>query len=219
MNNAKINIVLVDDHEVVREGIKAILESNKDLAVIATADNYENLQPILLLKKIDILILDISLPDISGIEVAKIVSKDFPEIKIIMLSMYLSEDFIFNSIKAGAKSYLPKNSSKNELIKTILQVYQSIDYFPEEVSAIILKGYLKKIKSQDKSDVMQKLTKREEELLRLFVKGLSNKEISEQLFISIRTVETHKNHIMNKLDIKSSYDLLKYALKHNIIEL
>jgi DNA-binding NarL/FixJ family response regulator len=219
MNKEKIKIVLVDDHEVVRDGIKAILESDNDLSVIATADSYEGLKPILLTQKPDILILDISLPEISGIEIAKIISRDYPEIKIIMLSMYLSEDFIFNSIKAGAKSYLPKNSSKNELLKTIHEVYRSNDYFPDEVSAIILKGYLKKIKTEDKSEVMQKLTKREEELLRLFAKGLTNKEISDQLFISIRTVETHKNHIMNKLDIKSSYDLLKYALKHNIIEI
>lgn len=216
MNKEKIQIVLVDDHEVVRDGIKAILESDNDLSVIATADSYEGLKPILLTQKPDILILDISLPEISGIEIAKIITRDYPEIKIIMLSMYLSEDFIFNSIKAGAKSYLPKNSSKNELLKTIHEVYRSNDYFPEEVSAIILKGYLKKIKTEEKSI---DLTKREKELLSLFAKGLTNKEISEQLFISIRTVETHKNHIMNKLDIKSSYDLLKYALKHNILEI
>lgn len=216
MNKEKIKIVLVDDHEVVRDGIKAILESDNDLSVIATANSYEGLKPILLTQKPDILILDISLPEISGIEIAKIITRDYPEIKVIMLSMYLSEDFIFNSIKAGAKSYLPKNSSKNELLKTIHEVYRSNDYFPEEVSAIILKGYLKKIKTEEKSI---DLTKREKELLSLFAKGLTNKEISEQLFISIRTVETHKNHIMNKLNIKSSYDLLKYALKHNILEI
>jgi two-component system response regulator NreC len=216
MNKEKIKIVLVDDHEVVRDGIKAILESDNDLSVIATANSYENLKPILITQKPDILILDISLPEISGIEIAKIITREYPEIKVIMLSMYLSEDFIFNSIKAGAKSYLPKNSSKNELLKTIHNVYQSIDYFPDEVSAIILKGYLKKIKTEEKPTT---LTKREEEILRMFAKGLTNKDISEQLFISIRTVETHKNHIMNKLDIKSSYDLIKYALKNNILEI
>ncbi|MEI6089500.1 MAG: response regulator transcription factor [bacterium] len=216
MNKEKIKIVLVDDHEVVRDGIKAILESDNEISVIATADSYESLKPILLTQKPDILILDISLPEISGIEIAKIITRAYPEIKVIMLSMYLSEDFIFNSIKAGAKSYLPKNSSKNELLKTIHEVNRSNDYFPDEVSAIILKGYLKKIKTEEKT---VDLTKRENELLSLFAKGLTNKEISDQLFISIRTVETHKNHIMNKLDIKSSYDLLKYALKHNIIEI
>jgi DNA-binding NarL/FixJ family response regulator len=216
----KIKIILVDDHRIVRDGLRSLLQDEEDIDVIGTAESYTDLVTLLsVVGEPDILILDISLPDISGIEVARIVSIKYPEIRIIMLSMYVNEDFIFNSLKAGAKGYLPKNTSKNELLEAIRQIYQNQEYFTDEITNIILKSYLKKIKNEQEPDDSDKLTRREEEIIRLVAEGSSNKEISEKLFISTRTVESHKNHIMNKLELKTNIDLIKFAIKNNIIQI
>jgi DNA-binding NarL/FixJ family response regulator len=216
----KITIILVDDHRIVRDGLRSLLQEEDDIDVIGTAESYDGLVELFsTIGTPDILILDISLPDISGIEVANIVSIKYPEIKIIMLSMYLNEDFIFNSLKAGAKGYLPKNTSKHELLEAIRQINQNQEYFTDEITNIILKSYLKKIKQEPEPNETTKLTRREEEIIRYVAEGLSNKDISDKLFISSRTVESHKNHIMNKLELKTNIDLIKFAIKNNIIQI
>ena len=216
----QIKIILVDDHRIVRDGLRSLLQDEEDIDVIGTAGSYTELIDLLSVAgQPDILILDISLPDISGIEVAKVISIKYPDIKIIMLSMYVNEDFIFNSLNAGAKGYLPKNTSKNELLEAIRQIFQNKEYFTDEITNIILKSYIKKIKHEHEPDEIDKLTRREEEIIRLVAEGSSNKEISDKLFISPRTVESHKNHIMNKLELKTNIDLIKFAIKNNIIQI
>jgi len=217
----KIKIILVDDHRIVRDGIKSLLQSEDDIEVIGEASNYSELINLLENKLPDILILDIALPDISGIEITRIMTLNYPAIRVIMLTMYTNEDFIFNSLKAGAKGYLPKNTTKKELIKAIKAVYNSEDYFSDEISNLILKSYIKKAKNseQETEDPSKVLTRREEEILKLAAQGNSNREIAERLFISTRTVESHKNHIMNKLELKTNVDLIKFAIKNKIIDI
>jgi two-component system response regulator NreC len=138
-----------------------------------------------------------------------------------MLSMYNSEDFIFNSIKAGAKGYLPKNTSRNELLEAIYAIQSGEDFFSESVSKTMLRSYIRRAtddeKPTDKSNEI--LTTREIEVLKLYVEGLINKEISDKLDISIRTVETHKNHIMRKLGLKSTVEMVKFAIRNKIVEI
>ena len=217
---SKIKVILVDDHQIVRDGIKALLSTEDSIVIIDEASDGDELLAKLKSKKPDVLIMDISMPKISGIELLKIVSKEYPGINVLMLSMYTNEDFVFNAVKSGAKGYLPKNTSRKILIEAINTIYNGEEYFSEEISNIILKSYIKKAQknedtAENKKDI---LSARELEILKLVAGGKSNQEIAEKLFISIRTVESHKNHIMQKLELKSTVDLIKFALKNNMIE-
>lgn len=135
--------------------------------------------------------------------------------------MFNSEEYIFNAIKAGAQGYLTKNISQSELLEAIRTVSHGHEYFSESISNIILKSYIKKAKDKEDENLNPEnsLSKRELEILKLFAEGHSNPQIAEKLFISTRTVESHKNHIMQKLSLKSTVDLVKFAIKHQIIEL
>lgn len=217
-----ITVFLVDDHHIVRAGIKELINNMENFQVIGEAENGEELFIKLKLHQPEILILDISLPGESGIEITKDIMLSYPETKIMILSMYTNEDFIFNSIKAGAKGYLPKNTSKRELNNALLAIAKGGEYFSEPISNIILKSYIKKVREDEtllKEEKTETLSCRETEVLKLFAEGNSNKEISNKLYISIRTVESHKNHIMQKLHIKSTVDLIKFAIKNKIISI
>jgi two-component system response regulator NreC len=220
MTMNRIKVILVDDHTVVRDGIKALIRTNENVDVIGEAGSYEELKGILKTNIPDILILDVSLPDKSGIEITKELSETHPDISIMILSMFTDENFILNAIKAGAKAYLPKNTNKNELIEAINSIYNGEEYFSKKIRAIIYDNMMKELKGgAAKEEPKESLTKREKEVLKLFAEGYSNSEIAETLFISIRTVESHKNHIMTKLNLKSNVDMIKYSIKNGIISL
>jgi two-component system response regulator NreC len=217
----KIKIILVDDHQLVRDGIKALLTGIPDIAIIGEASGagelfreLENLKP-------DLLIMDISLPEISGIEITKKICSEYPGINVLILSMYNNEEFIFNSLKAGARGYLPKNTSRDELLEAIYTINRGEEFFGESISKIMLKSYIKRATNEDQPEDKTHpiLTSREIEILKLYVEGLINKEISDKLDISIRTVETHKNHIMRKLGLKSTVELVKFAIRNKIAEI
>lgn len=216
-----IRIFLVDDHQLVRDGIKALLTGAENIEIIGEASTGKECFEKIEQNPPDILILDISLPDTTGIEITKRVSVEFPSIRILILSMYTNEDFIFNSVKAGARGYLPKNTSRDELLNAIRSIHQGEEFFSDSISRIMLKSYVRKAKDEDSDSNRQPilLTSREIEILKLFAEGFINKEISDQLDISIRTVETHKNHIMKKLELKSTVELIKFAIKNRIIEI
>ncbi|MCX6231812.1 MAG: response regulator transcription factor [Bacteroidetes bacterium] len=215
-----IRIMLIDDHQIVRDGIKALLESLENVEVIGEASHVTELLEKLKDAQPDIIVTDISMPDISGIELTKIINSDkkYQNIKILILSMYTNEDFIFNAIKAGAKGYLPKNTTRKELFDAVNAIYNGEEYFSESISNIILKSYIKKAKDEI-NEKKEALSTRETEILKLVAQGLTNQEIADKVFISIRTVESHKNHIMQKLELKTTVDLIKFAIKNKIVEI
>ncbi len=213
-----IRVVLVDDHNIVRDGIKSLIKGMKNIEVSGEASSGDELLKLLEHQVPDLIIMDISLPDISGIELTAMVCDKFPGPNVLMLSMYVDEDFIFNSLKAGAKGYLPKNTSRRELEDAINAIYLGEEYFSESVSNIILRSYVKKAKSTEDPKDIHSLSKREIEVLRLFAEGKSNQEIADTFCISIRTVESHKNHIMNKLELNNTIDLIKFAIRNKIVE-
>jgi len=217
----KITIFLVDDHDLVRDGLKALLSGIPDIAIIGEASTGKNLFEKLLIVQPDVLVLDISLPDMSGIEITKRMTLEYPKIRILILSMYTNEDFVFNAVKAGAKGYLPKNTTRDELVKAIYSVHRNEEFFGETISKILLQSYIRNAKEDEKSigNHSENLSVREIEILKLFSEGMINKEIGEKLGISIRTVETHKNHIMKKLGCKSAVEMLKFAIRSKIIKL
>jgi DNA-binding NarL/FixJ family response regulator len=216
-----IRIFLVDDHQLVRDGIKALLMSSGEVSILGEASTGKECYEKIAGEQPDILILDISLPDTTGIDITRKVSELYPSMKVLILSMYTNEDFIFNAIKAGAKGYLPKNTSREELLEAIRTIYEGDEFFSDSISRIMLKSYVRIAKDEDQSPLggPVPLTTREIEILKLFAEGFINKEISDQLDISIRTVETHKNHIMKKLELKSTVDLIKYAIRNKIVEI
>jgi len=213
--------MLVDDHQLVRDGIKALLSGTDDIQIIGEASDSKELFEKLSFLHPDLLILDISLPGISGIEITKAICEKYPGIKVMILSMYNSEDFIFNSLKAGAKGYLPKNTTRNELLEAIFAIQSGGEFFGEAISRIMLRSYVKRATDEERSEEKPNeiLTAREIEILKLYVEGLINKEIGDKLGISIRTVETHKNHIMRKLGLRSTVEMVKFAIKNKLAEI
>ena len=211
-------IILIDDHKIVRDGIRMLLESSDKNKIIGEYDSFTQFMDSQSKKIPDVYILDISMPDINGIEASKIIKTENPNAKIIILSMYNNEEFVLKAISAGANAYLPKNISKRELLNAVEKVANGEEYFAEEIQKIIIRSMMQKSNSIDVPK-LNTLSKREVELLKLIVEGKTNKEIADELFISVRTVESHKNHIMVKLELKNQVELIKFAIKEGITAL
>jgi DNA-binding NarL/FixJ family response regulator len=213
--------LLVDDHQIVRDGIKALLSGVNDIEVVGEASDGN--EALIKTEKLNphIIIMDISMPEVSGIDVTKAITLNYPLIKVLILSMFTEEDFIMNAIAAGIKGYLPKNTTREELLKAVRTIYNGKEYYGDLISQIIMKSYISNAQKKnlpEEKDI-KCLSSREIEILKLIVEGLNNQEIADKLFISIRTVESHKSHIMQKLDIKTTVDMVKFALKNNLVSL
>lgn len=216
---SKINILVVDDHSLVREGIIAMLSGVESFNIIGDAASgeesitkVESLSP-------DVILMDINMPGLNGIETSKVLLNDNPDLKIIILSMDVTQEYISEAIKAGVYGYLAKDSKKDVLIQAIRKVNSGEQYFGERVSEVIFKGFYSQSKGEKIAKQNKDLSKREVEVLKLIAEGMSNRDIADKLFISIRTVDAHRNHIMQKLNLKSTAELVKYAIKEQIIEL
>ena len=167
----------------------------------------------------DVVLLDINMPGMNGIETAKQIIQDFTSVKIIILSMEVTQDHISEAIKAGVSGYLAKDTKKEILAEAIRKVMTGEQFFGEKVSQVIFKGFYKQSKGERVASENKVLSKREVEVLQQIASGLSNREIADKLFISIRTVDAHRNHIMQKLNLKSTAQLVKYAIKEKLIDL
>lgn len=216
--NKKIKIILVDDEILFRKGISFLLEREKNLEIIFEASNGDELISYLQSNNNhpDIIMMDLKMPLINGIEATKIIRKDFPEIKIIALTSYDSKSFVANMIDVGAVSYLIKNATPQDLLTTINEVALKGFYYTEYIMEIIKEDVLttKKVKSNFDSNF---LTKREIEVLKLICFQKSTVEIAEQLFISPRTVEGHRNNLLLKTESKNIAGLVVYAVQNEII--
>ncbi len=213
-----INIIVVDDHALVRQGIVSMLSSVEEIEVVGEAEN--GVEALKMLEKglPDILLVDINMPLMDGVTLSEKAIALYPELKVIILSMDVTMNYVKKSIQAGVRGYIPKDSSRETLIEAITKVRDGDKFFSEKVSEVILKGFY----DNDISDKPKKsgdLSKREEEVLKLIASGMSNRDIADKLFISIRTVDAHRNHIIQKLKLRSTAELVKYAIKNQIIEL
>ncbi|UXP33836.1 response regulator transcription factor [Reichenbachiella agarivorans] len=216
---SKINILVVDDHSLVREGIITMLSIYDDFEIIGDAESGEQALVKIAAQKPDVMLLDINMPGMNGIETAKKVIEDYDGIRIIILSMEVTQDHISEAIKAGVSGYLAKDTKKEVLAEAIRKVMTGEQYFGDKISEVIFKGFYKQSKGEQVAKENKDLSKREVEVLRQIASGLSNREIADKLFISIRTVDAHRNHIMQKLSMKSTAQLVKYAIKERIIDL
>lgn len=216
----KIKVMLVDDHQIIRDGVKTMIIDEEDIEFMGCAENGS-----MALEKIrtllpDIVISDISMPDMTGIELASKLSAMGSDTKVLILSMYTTDDYIFNAIQAGAKGILPKQDTTREmLLDAIRTIHLGSEYYASSISKKLISSMVSGIKKGIPADAGSKytLTPREKEILKLYVEGYSNHEVAEKLNISIRTVETHKNNIMQKFEFKSTVEMIKFALKNNIV--
>lgn len=217
----QINIILADDHVLVRDGIKSLLEDDKSINVIDEASNGKEALEIIAKNKPDLLVVDIRMPEMNGIEVVQQLKKTTPEVKALVLSMHDSEEYVVKSIQAGADGYLLKGASKEEFIKALHTVAEGGKYFTGDVSSIIINNFVDgKPKVSTNTATTENdfnLTKREKQILTHVLKGLSNKEIAEELKISKRTAEVHRFNLMKKLDVKNQMELANKANTYNLL--
>jgi two-component system response regulator NreC len=217
----KIYLGIYDEHKLVQEGISAILENNRDIEIKLTARNrmelFESLNTLIL----HILLINVHVADTPMLNLLMQVNIGFPKLKILVFSAHNEEEIILKSIKAGAKGFLAKDSEKTELIEAIYTLRNGYDYYSQSITHLLLRKYISKIQNNhtEGSSTLNNLSAREVEIIKLWGNSYTNKEIADKLFISVRTVESHKNHIMQKLNLKTSVDLVKYAIKNNIIEI
>ena len=212
-----IRIIITDDHQLFREGIANLLSASPQLEIIAMAENGQ--EAIKKAKKLkpDIVIMDLSLPIINGVDATRILHNELPETKVLILSMHAEKNYIKEALGAGAFGYLFKDCTYDQLIEAINTVYQGKKYLSDKITEVLIHDYLSK--DDEIPDNSQELSERESEILKLFAEGKTTREISVILFISIKTVGTHKQHILEKLNLKSTSDLIKYAIKKGIVGL
>lgn len=217
MSTEKIRIVLVDDHPLVLEGIIARLEDEPSLDVVGSAN--DGAQALTLIDEVqpDVVLMDISMPVMNGFEATERLRAEQPNVRVLILSMHESREYILKLIQCGAAGYVLKDVSSNELITAIKTVYSGATYFSAGASQSLF-SQADFQPSGQASESREVLTSREQEVLRLLAQGASNKAMARQLDISVRTVETHRQNIKTKLDIQTAAGLTRYAIEHNLID-
>ena len=212
----EIKIIIADDHTIIRDGLKLILESKSDLKVIAEAENgfqvvskAKELQP-------DVIIMDIAMPNMNGVEATRRIIEENPAIKIIILSMHSTVEDIFRSLQAGAIGYLLKESAGTEIIDAVRAAFSGRRYLSRKVDDILIDSYIYEHQLKEADSPLERLSSREREVLQLVAEGKSSSEISELLYLSVKTVETYRSRMMQKLGIKDLPALVKFAIQQRL---
>ena len=213
-----ISVILVDDHVIMRDGLRRLLAAESDIEIVGEADNGRQAVKIALDKNPDIVIMDIAMKDMNGIEATRQIKEENPKIKVIALSMHSERQIVIGILRAGASGYLLKDSTSTELVEAIRTVYRGRKYISQNISDIILQE-ISEVKKDSEVIGVDRLTNRESEILQLIAEGNSTKRIAEVLFISPKTVESHRANIMEKLDIHNLPELTKYAIRAGLTSL
>ena len=209
----KARVLLVEDHVVVRQGIKALFADEPDLEIVGEADDgREALQRVSELRP-DVVLMDISMPGLNGIEATRQIRQSYPDVKVVVLSMHSNEEYVFQVLRAGASGYVLKQSDSSEVLTAIRAAIAGGSFLSPPVSRAVISDYVRRAEARGQGSDLDLLTSREREVLQLLAEGLSNREIAEQLSISVKTVETHRSNMMGKLGINSKTELVKYALR------
>ncbi len=215
-----IRVLLAEDHNVVREGLRLLLNAQPDIRVIGEATNGR--QAVVLAREScpDVAVLDISMPDLDGLQAASLIRAECPQTQVLILTMHESDAYFFRAVEVGAAGYLLKKAASEDLISAVRAVAQGEAFFYPSMARKLLEGYLK----HDRSTLLaglsgyNELSDREREVMFLLVSGLSNQEIAEKLVVSASTVQTHRGHILQKLGLETTIDLVRYAIRHGLIE-
>jgi len=213
----KAKIVIAEDHTILRESLRALLSLQEDLDVVGEAEDgreairrVEELTP-------DLILMDLSMPKMNGVEAIREIRRRVPETKILTLTVHKAEEFVLEVLQAGADGYIPKDASSNELVMAIKSVLMGKRYLSPSVSKVVIEGYLESKRTFVSSTPWETLTKREREILKLIAEGHKNKEIADFLCISVKTVEKHRANLMKKLGLHSAAALTAYAMERGLV--
>lgn len=210
-----IFILLADDHAIVRDGLKTLLEAQSDLRVAGQAGNGHEAVAAAAQLKPDVVVMDISMPDMNGVEAARRICAARPATRVIMLSMHGNAEHVYRALEAGATGYLLKESAGAELVAAIRAVHAGRRYLTERVNELVIAGYLGE---RGAGSPLESLSKRERDILQHIVDGRSNRETAELLHISVKTVETYRSRMLQKLGIRNVADLVKFAISHGLTQ-
>lgn len=215
----QIRLLLADDHAVVRSGLRLLLEAQPDLVIVGEAENGEEairrtaeLEP-------DVVLMDIEMPGMNGIEAARRIKAQSPATSVLALTMYEDDQYFFEMLRAGASGYVPKRAAPDELATAIRAVSRGEVFLHPSLAGRLVQDYLQRRDVEEQETAADDLTPREQEVLTLIAQGLSNNEIADQLVISAKTVDRHRENIMRKLNLHNRVDLVKYALRKGLIDL
>ncbi len=212
-----IRIILCDDHKVMRRGLRLVLEEQKDFEVVGEASDGREAVKLAESLKPDVAVLDITMPNLNGIEAAKQITEKHLDTSIVMLSMHADESFVLRALKAGARGYVLKASPESDFVNAIRLVHEGKSFFSPSVSRMLVEDYVRQLQDKDVEDSYELLTLREREILQLVAEGKSNKEIAGMLNLSVYTVETHRSNILAKLNLHSVPELILYAVRKGVI--
>ena len=214
---ARIRVLLAEDHTIVRKGLRSLLDDEADIQVIGEAEDgrqaveeVERLLP-------DVVLMDITMPGLNGLEAARRIKKRFPEVKVLVLTMHANEEYIFQVLRAGASGYLVKQAAPAELVWAIQAIHRGDSFLSPSISRKVIEDYTRRAEATEVRDSFDRLTGREREILQLIAEGHTNREIAELLHLSAKTVETHRAHLMGKLDIHNVAELTQYAIRRGVI--
>ena len=211
----KIRLAIIDDHAVVLDGLRTMLNTFDQLEVVYTTQSGKTLLEHFRSDIPDVLLMDIQMPEINGIDLCKQITKQYPSVRVIAFTSFDDSNYVKQIFRSGAKGYLLKNSDKDTIVKAIKTVMQNEEYMDDTIKKILLQ---ESITGQRRSIFDVPLTKREKEILKMIAEGLSSQEIADKLFISLRTVETHRLNLNQKLDVKNTAGLVKEAIKRGLID-
>lgn len=214
----QINIIIADDHKIFLEGLSELLSKEADLNILGGAGNRLEILEILESRSAHLVIMDIDMGELSGIDLTEEIIQKYPDLKVLALSMHGEKNYIVKMLEAGAKGYILKNAGKEEMLNAIHTVANGNTYLSSQVSSKLIEHIInpEKTKKQNLGDIP--ITDREIEVLRLIVEEYSNSEIAEKLFISVRTVDTHRRNLLEKLGVKNTAGLVKYALQKGLLD-
>ena len=215
---SKITLILADDHALVRSGLRMLLEAQPDMEILAEAENGREAVEYALAIQPDIVLMDVMMPDMNGIEATRRIKEARPETAVLALTMYEDEQYFYEMLKAGASGYVPKRAAPEVLVTAIHTVFEGEVFLFPSMATRLVKNYVQD-EADDKPSVLEDLTPRELEVMALIADGMTNQEIAERLGISVKTVDRHRENIMRKLGVHSRIDLVKYAIREGLIDL
>jgi two-component system response regulator NreC len=215
----RIRVLLADDHRMMREGIRALLERQDDIEVVAEAADGREAVHLATQLCPDVVVMDVSMPMLNGIEATRQIRRDCPGVRVLILTVHESEDYVAQLLSAGASGYIIKRAAGDELVSAIRTVYEGEAFLHPSIAKVVIEDYVRRLQEGDGVSAQDVLTAREREVLQLIAEGYTNREIADLLHLSIKTVQNHRSNIMNKLDLHDRGELIKYAIQQGIIHL
>jgi len=214
---SNIRVVLADDHIIMRKGLRLLLERQPNITVVGEASDGRECVELAQAEKPDVVVMDLAMPNLNGIEAARQIVGQNPEIAVAVLSMHSDESYVIRALKAGARAYLLKDSAESDLIGAIKALSDGKSFFSPAISRLLVEDYMRALERKGVDDSYELLTTREREILQLLAEGKSNKEVANMLNLSLYTVETHRTHILQKLNLHTVPELILYAVRKGII--